>query len=703
MNQKSKSYFSNASAKALARWSTSSSHLRTRDWILGLALALGTVLAYQRAWHAGYVWDDDFYLTGNKLLTAPNGLWRIWFSLDSPSQYFPLVYTTFLIEHALWGLNPAGYHWVNILLHTANALLLWRLLRYLRIPGAWLAAALFALHPVQVESVAWITERKNVLMGFFFLLTLLCWVRCVDSQCRRTRKFYALALFFYALALFSKTTACTLPAALLLILWLQEKPITRARLVQIAPFVALGLAMGLVSVWWERYHQGTHGQLYAIALPERVLIASRAIWFYLGKLLWPAKLSFIYPRWPASATNPLDYAWLLAAVGLGVAIYFARRHVGRGLEVAVLFFVATLSPMLGFVMMYAFRFSFVSDHYQYLACIGPLTLAAAGITIGFRGIEKKSSLLKPAVGGVLLLSLGVMTWRQCAMYADLETLWRTTIAKSPDSWMAYNNLGTRLLQLGRTDEAIAKFQKALQINPNYALGHNNLGNAFLQIGRVDESLAHLRRALEIDPKYAVAHNNLGNTYLQMGRMPDAIDQYKKASEIDRYYSQAYNNLGAALLQVGRLDESLADLKKALEIEPEDAETHNNLANTLLRLGRTDEALGHYNKAVEKNPNSVNTLNNLAWLLATSPEARLRDGPRAAELAERADRLAAGNNPVVTATLAAAYAEAGRFAEALKTAGRALDLAIASGNQALAHAIHVQIELYQSGSPSREKP
>ena len=698
MNRKSKSTISNQITGALSK----SPHVWNRDWLLGLGLVLAIVFAYQQAWHAGYIWDDDFYLTGNRLLTAPDGLRRIWFSLDSPSQYFPLVYTTFRIEHALWGLNPTGYHLVNILLHAANALLLWRLLRRLRVPGAWLAAAFFALHPVQVESVAWITERKNVLMGFFFLLSILSWVKFLDGTARRMWKFYVLALFCYALALFSKTTACTLPAALLLILWLKEKPITRARLVQITPFVVLGLIMGLVSIWWERYHQGTQGQMYAIGLPERVLISGRAIWFYLSKLFWPANLSFIYPRWPVSVSNPLDYVWLFAAVALAVAICFARRYIGRGLEVAVLFFVATLSPMLGFVMMYAFRFSFVSDHYQYLAAIGPLTLAAAGITTGLRVIEKKGALFRPVVYGALLLCLGILTWRQCAMYADLETLWRTTISKSPDSWMAYNNLATRLLQLGRTDEAIANFQKALQIDPNYATGHNNLGNAFLQAGRIDESLVHLKRSLEIDPNYATAHNNLGNTFLQMGRVQEAIEEYKKASEINRYYFQAFNNLGAALLQVGRVDESLAHLRKAVEIEPEYPESQNNLANTLLRMGRVEEALSHYNKAVAIDPENVNTLNNLAWLLATSSEARFRNGPRAAELAERADRLTAGNGPVVVATLAAAYAEAGRFPDAIKTAQRALKLAVASGNHALAAAINLQIELYQAGSPSREK-
>src|SRR4029453_15300100 len=255
-----------------------------------------------------------------------------WFSLESPSKYFPLVYTTFRIERALWGLNPVGYHCVNILLHILNALLVWRLLHVLRVPGAWLAAAIFALHPVQVESVAWISERKNVLMGFFFLLALLSWTRFVKEQIRPTWKFYVLALLFYALALLSKTTACTLPAALLLILWWEKRPTTWQRLTQIAPFVALGIGMGLISIWWERYHQGTQGEIFQIGPMERILVASRALWFYAGKLLWPVNLTFSYPRWMISASNPVDYAWLLAAAALAAVIYFAPRGVGGGPE-----------------------------------------------------------------------------------------------------------------------------------------------------------------------------------------------------------------------------------------------------------------------------------------------------------------------------------------------------------------------------------
>src|SRR5437867_3454163 len=353
---------------------------RGRALILAVVLAAVTIFAYRPAWHAGFLWDDDAYIINNELLTAPHGWQRIWFSLDSPSQYFPLTYSTFRIEHALWGLNTTGYHWVNLLLHVGNALLVWAVLARLRVPGSWLAAAIFALHPVQVESVAWIIERKNVLMVFFFLLTLLAWVAFVDDRTRRPRIFYCLALIFYVLALSAKATACTLPAALFLILWLQKKPITMRRVIQIVPFVILGIGMGLLAVWWERYHQGTNRAVFPFLNPiDRILVASRAVWFYLSKLICPTNLTFIYPKWNISPAHLLDYMWLLAVIILCVAIYFLRRYFGRSVEVTAAFFVITLSPVLGFIMLFTFRYTFVADHYQYLACIGPIALVSAGI------------------------------------------------------------------------------------------------------------------------------------------------------------------------------------------------------------------------------------------------------------------------------------------------------------------------------------
>ena len=577
------------------------SSLSHANWLWGALLVLATIVAYQQAWRAGFIWDDDIYVTQNKLLTAPDGLGRIWFSLDSPSQYFPLVYTTFRFEYALWGLNPAGYHWVNILLHAANALLVWRLLRALAVPGAWLAAALFALHPVQVESVAWITERKNVLMGFFFLLALLAWTRFLEERSGRMWKYYGLALFFYALALFSKTTACTLPAALFLILWLKKQPIDLRRVVQTIPFVALGIAMGLVTIWWERHHQGTQGELFAIALPERILVASRALWFYAGKLLWPANLTFSYPRWPISAGNPLDYLWLLITAAFGVAVYFMRRFFGRSVEVAALFFVATLSPMLGFIMLYTFRYSFVADHYQYLASIGPLALAAAGLSTGFALIERRAPFLRPAVCGGLLLVLGTLTWRQGAMYANEEALWWTTLARNPDSWMAHNNIAIRLQHSGRLPDAFAHYNKALEINPEYGEAHYNLGNALVQDRRIEEAMAHYKKALEINPRNGPAHYNLATVSVQKGQIDEAITHYERALEINPANVGAHNNLGNALAQKGRVDEAVTHFRKALEIEPAHGAARYNLGNALLRVGKTDEALAHFRRAVEINP------------------------------------------------------------------------------------------------------
>src|SRR5438876_725874 len=607
---------------------------RTRASLCGLLLASVTIFAYRPAWNGGFIWDDDAYVTNNELLTAPDGLRRIWFSLDSPSQYFPLVYTTFRFEHALWGLNPTGYHWVNLLLHVANAMLVWRLLACLKVPGAWLAGAIFALHPVQVESVAWITERKNVLMGFFFLLTLLAWVAFVDQRTKQPWRFYALALVLYVLALSAKTTACTLPAALLLILWLQKKPINWRRLLQIVPFFVLGLGMGLVAVWWERYHQGTSRALFAFLNPiERVLIASHAVWFYLGKLIWPTNLTFIYPRWSITPTHPLDYAWLVAGVAFCAVIYFARRYVGRSVEVAALFFVATLSPVLGFIMLYTFRYTFVADHYQYLAGIGPIALASAGMaTLAGSFKPRKLSGLILGAAVCLTLTLAVLTWRQAAMYADIKALWRTTLARNPACWMAHNNLGIVLFQKGETDEAIAHYRKTLQMRPDFSDADYNLGNALLQKGKIDEAIVHCRRAVMIQPNDPDAQVALGNALLQKQRVDEAIVHYQKALAVRPDYFLAHHALSHAFLERGEIDAAISHCRAAVLIQPENADAHTNLAIAVDQKGQKAEAIQHYEKALAISPQSVSALTNLSWMLATCSDASFRNGTKAVELA-----------------------------------------------------------------------
>ena len=674
------------------------SNLRVLPALFVLSLAAATIMAYRPAWNGGFLWDDDAYITNNELLTAPNGLRRIWLSFDSPSQYFPLTYTSFRIERALWGLNPSGYHWTNIFLHVANALLVWRLLARLKLPGAWLAAAIFALHPVQVESVAWITERKNVLMGFFFLLTLFAWIAFTDESTRRPWRFYVLAMILYALALSAKTTACTLPAALLLILWLQKKPIGKRRLIQILPFLILGFSMGLVAVWWERYHQGTHGPLFALSSLERTLVASHAVWFYLGKLLCPSNLIFIYPKWTIAATRALDYTWLLAGVALCFVIYLARRYLGRGVEVAAVFFVATLSPVLGFIMLYTFRYTFVADHYQYLACIAPIALFSAG-TARLADVFTRARPFILSAAACAAAVLWALTWRQSAMYGDIEALWRTTLAKNPNCWMAHNNLGIVLFQKGEIDEAVSHYRITLNLQPDFWDADYNLGTALLKKGEIDEAIAYCTRAVTIAPNDPDAQVALGNSLAQKERVDDAIAHYKKALAIRPDYFIAHYALGHIFLEKGEIDAAVFHSRAAVSIQPQNTDAHTNLAVAFDEKGQIAEAIKQYEQALEISPQSVAAANNLAWLLATNPDASIRHRDRALELATRANQLSGGGNATVLRTLAAAYANAGQFSRAVEVGQIALSLT--DRQSPLAKALQQEIAGYQAGLPYRE--
>jgi tetratricopeptide (TPR) repeat protein len=672
-----------------------------RGLLFALILAAVTIFAYRPAWHGGFLWDDDVYITNNELLTAPDGLGRIWFSLDSPSQYFPLVYTTFRIEHAVWGVDPTGYHWVNLLLHIGNALLVWLVLARLKVPGAWLAGAIFALHPVQVESVAWITERKNVLMGFFFLLTLLAWIAFVKGRTKRSWLFYGLALILYLLALSAKTTACTLPAALFLILWLQKKPVSWKRIFQIIPFLVLGIAMGVLAMWWERYHQGTSRAVFTLLSPiERVLVASRAIWFYLSKLTWPSNLAFIYPRWDIAPTHLLNYAWLLATVILCGAIYFLRRYVGRSVEVAAGFFIATLSPVLGFIMLYTFRYTFVADHYQYLACIGPIALASAGlVNLADASKNSRNIIFSAAICVVALLT--TLTWRQAAMYGNIETLWRMTLSRNPSCWMAHNNLGIVLFEKGQLEDAIAHYRTTLQMQPDFWDADYNLGTALLGKGQVDEAIFYCDKAVRMQPNDPDAQVALANALLQKRQIDDAIVHYEKAVAIRPDYFLARYGLGHALLENGKLDAAIEHSRAALLIRPNDADCHTVLAIALDETGQSVEAVKHYEKALEISPQSVSALNNLAWLLATGSNPSLRNGARAIQLARQADQLSGGTNALVLRTLAAAYAEGGQFGKAIESAKTGMQLGLSQGDDSLATELQQQIALYELGLPYRE--
>jgi hypothetical protein len=391
-------------------------------WQGGLIVLL-VFLAYLPALRGGFIWDDDAYVTHNPTLHDLGGLQRIWFELGAVPQYYPMVHTTFWLEYHLWGLHPVGYHLINVLLHAAAAIFLWQVLLRLRIRGAWLAAVLFALHPVCVESVAWITERKNVLSAVFYFTAALAFLRFValeepDGPNRLRWYWYLGALVLFMAALLSKTVTCTLPAALLLVCWWKKGRVQRGEILPLLPFFALGVGLGLITAWMEKFHVGAQGAEWSLTFADRCLIAGRALWFYAGRLVWPAHLTFIYPRWKIEPEVWWQWLFPVAAVGVVAGLWLARRRIGKGPLVAVLFFAGTLGPALGFVNVYPMRFSFVADHFQYLASVGLITLCAVGLA--------RMPRVMPAT---LVVLLGALTWQQAGIYRNLETLWRDTLAR----------------------------------------------------------------------------------------------------------------------------------------------------------------------------------------------------------------------------------------------------------------------------------
>jgi protein O-mannosyl-transferase len=663
-----------------------------RRWILGTVLVLLTMAAYARVAQCGFIWDDNFHVTENPTLLDLNGLRRIWTDVSATPQYYPLVHTSFWLEHHLCGLNPLGYHAVNVILHGFAVVLLWRVLVVLGVPGAWIGAAIFAVHPVNVESVAWITERKNVLSALFYFAAALSYLRfaaAADGMKRRWT-WYLAALAFFSCALLSKTVTCSLPVALLLVTWWKSATLKWRHIFPLLPFAVIGLGLGLCTAWIEKHHVGAEGTAWSFTFIERVLIASRAIWFYAAKLLWPEKLTFIYPRWQISVSSVLQWLFPLGIIVLFAVLWSARRRIGRGPLVAVLFFACTLFPALGFVDVYPFRYSFVADHFQYLASVGLFALAGAGL-----------SRLPRLTPFLFLAVLAALTWRQIGIYRDAETLWHDTVEKNPNSWMAQDNLAGVLLHKGQPEKALAHLRKAEEVAPDNAETQSSIGEALVRMGNMEQAFSYLGKAVELRPDIATVNYQMGNALLQAGHSDLAIPYLQKTIALDSTYLPAYDDLGNALLQAGYVEESLVPLQAALRINPNDVPARFYIANTLLQLNRPNEALVHLRGVLAAHPSDPQALKNMAWVLATSPDSALRNGSEAVRLAESANALTPREDANIGATLAAAYAEAGRFDAALETAQAALQLAVNSGNTPLAALIRSQIKLYQVGLPFRD--
>jgi protein O-mannosyl-transferase len=577
-----------------------------RDWLLLAALLVAVLLAYQPAWNGAFLWDDAAHLTRPELQSW-DGLRRIWFEPGATQQYYPLVHSAFWLQHWLWGKEPTGYHLVSLLLHFTAAALVGVTLRQLRIPGAYLAAAIFALHPVHVESVAWISELKNTLSAVLYLGAALAFLRFEE---KREPRSYLLALALFVLALSSKTVTATLPAALVLIhWWRQGRPSWKGTVLPLVPFFVLGAGAGLLTIWVERRLVGAEGAAFERGLLERGLIAGRAVWFYASKLVWPAKLVFIYPRWQVSQGSFWQYLYPAAAVAALGGLWTQRKR-WPGPLAGALFFIGTLFPALGFFDVYPFLFSFVADHFQYLASLGLIALAAAGATALLHRWPIPRRRMGEAVCLAALLLLAARTWKQSHLYADRERLYRATIRGNPACWMAHNNLAGVLLARGAADEAIDSARTALRIRPDYPEAHNNLALALGSVGRADEAIAHYRKALELNPAYAEAHNNLGFALAGRGHLEEAIAEYRLALQSDPGQAGTHYNLAMALVGRGDAKSAIGHFRQAIALQPDFIQAHNNLGILLARSGRLGEAVAEFEQALALEPDSAEIRRNL---------------------------------------------------------------------------------------------
>lgn len=647
-------------------------------WDLFAALLLVTLAAYYPAWNGGLLWDDDAHVTRGDLQSL-HGLWRIWFDVGATQQYYPVTHSTFWVLHRIFGDTTLGYHLFNITLHATSAFLFAVLMRRLAVPGAMLAAFLFALHPVHVESVAWITELKNTLSGAFYLGAAIAYLNFDASRLRRS---WILALGLFVFALLSKTVTATLPATLLVVFWWQRGRLrVREDMAPLVPFFALSAVAALVTSWVERTQIGAEGAAFDFSLIERSVIAGRAVWFYLGKLFWPANLVFIYPRWNISQLEWWQCLFPLGVVIL-VAALWALRSRSRAPLAAVLFFIGTLAPALGFVNVYPFVFSFVADHFQYLASLGVIALVSAGATVLVRGWR-----VTPAIAsGMAVLVLGTLsalTWRESREYVDEETLYRTTLRSNPSAPMARNNLGELLRKRagpGTPDrlllqEAESQFREALRLRPDdFPQAHNNLGTTLLALDRFDEAITEYRKALTLRPYDSIIQSNLSlawtkkaNALQLAGRLDETIAACREALRIKQDFVEAHGLLADALASRQAFDEAIPHYRAFVAARPQDVNAWTGLGVASIMTGRAEDAIAAFRSAADAAPDNSRLRQNLARALLDT--GKLETAEAEAQRSVALDR----NDPAAHEVLGRTFAAQRRFADARNAFQRSLQL------------------------------
>jgi protein O-mannosyl-transferase len=726
-----------------------------------LALAIAVIFG-QTSQHSFINFDDNVYLYDNPQMergfNAGTVVWS--FTTFHSSNWHPLTWLSHALDCELYGLkHPGGHHITNVVLHAAVAislfLVLWRMTGSLW-PSAFVAAV-FAVHPLRVESVAWVSERKDLLSGLFFMLTLGAYLRYVRHPFSWGR--YLLVTAMFALGLMAKPMLVTLPLLLLLLdYWpLGRMPISglpsqqtwRRLIAEKIPLLAMVAASCIVTSLAQR---SAMISIDIVPISTRIGNALVSYVAYIGQLFYPTGLALFYP-YPGNGV-PIWKVAMAATVLVGIST--AALLLWRRLPfffVGWFWYVGMLVPVVGIVQVGS---QAMADRYTYLPQIGlciAMTWGAVAVWRTYLSAGKNAAYYRWtfAIASVLLVvGLTACAWRQTSFWFNSETIWTRTLACTDRNVFAHNNLGIALAKRNDVDAAIAHFKKATSLSPTFSLPYQNLGaaldasgqsdaaaiayrkaelspyieaiaqyrkaleikpdswyartnlaNALAGCDLLDEAAAEYRKAMEIRPDYAVAHNNLANILAQQNRTAEAIAEYEKAIALNPNYADACNNLGAALAGSGRFDAAVAQFRRALQIMPNFASAHGNLGMALSKQGKIEEAMTHWRERVRLEPNDPRAVNQLAWAMATRPEPSIRNGAEAVELAQWAVELSHGREPIPINTLAAAYAQAGRFAKATATAQRALKIAMRQDDQALAKSIEAQIALYKTNTPYLE--
>ena len=568
-----------------------------------MALAL---LAHARALAGGWIWDDPENVTQcAPVLASWDGLRTIWLDPTAIQQYYPAVHTTFWIEHKLWGLHPLGFHAVNLMLHALASVLLWRLLRRLGLPeaAAWIGAALFAVHPVHVESVAWVTERKNTLSMVFALGCTLAWLRWAGlaedgGRGAGTRRAWLAANGLFALALLSKSVTVTLPLGLLIVAWWKRGRLDR-RAASLVLFFAASLVFGLLTIHLERENVGVARLALGFTPLQRVLLAGRALVFYAFKLALPIGLCFVYPRWQLDPAALGSWLFPLAVVLVAVALVWLARRGGRGPLAAYLTWIALLAPMLGVFDLWYFRYSLISDHFQYHASAAPLALAGLGLARLRGSLDRRIAGAGVAVVGAVLLTLAALSELRAGPFHDDRALWTDTLRHNPDAWLAWNNLGRLTLDAGHPDQAEPMVRHALAIDSTAHEAWNNLGICAMELGRPAEGVAAFERSLALHPGYHAARDNLGRALLVTGQVERAVAVLREGSTMTGHDPAVDVDLVEALIRSGRFDEAEDACRSALARAPGDPPLSLMYGRLLRRRGALADALRVFEDTVAR--------------------------------------------------------------------------------------------------------